>query len=266
MSVAYTEQNYENSVLELFKNLDYEHICGYDVERDFKNPLYEDILENAIRKVNKDLPEEALKEGLYKVRNIENGDLIQRNETFTDYLQNGVEVKYHKDGEAKYTRVYLVDYDNVNNNSFIVANQWTIVENSKKRPDIIVFLNGLPICIIELKSPSREETDASEAYLQLRNYMQAIPSLFQYNEICIMSDLMTSKAGTITSGEDRYMEWKTKDGNYENTAYAQFDTFFEGIFQKERLLDILKNYILFSKDGVNSTKIWGAYHQYFAVN
>ena len=118
---------------------------------------------------------------------------------------------------------------------------------------------------MELKSPSREETDASEAYRQLRNYMQEIPSMFIYNAICVMSDQLISKAGTITSGEDRFMEWKTKDGNYENTQYAQFDTFFEGIFQKERLLDIIKNFICFSNEGINSYKILAGYHQYFAV-
>ena len=119
--------------------------------------------------------------------------------------------------------------------------------------------------MVELKSPSREETDASEAYRQLRNYMQEIPSMFIYNAICVMSDQLTSKAGTITSGEDRFMEWKTKDGNYENTQYAQFDTFFEGIFKKERLLDIIKNFICFSNEGINSFKILAGYHQYFAV-
>ena len=94
--------------------------------------------------------------------------------------------------------------------------------------------------MLELKSPSREETDASEAFLQLRNYMHEIPSLFIYNAFLVMSDLAISKAGTITAGEDRFMEWKTKDGSYENTQYAQFDTFLEGIFEKERLLDIIR--------------------------
>ena len=129
----------------------------------------------------------------------------------------------------------------------------------------ILFLNGLPVVLVELKSPSREETDASEAYRQLRNYMIEIPSMFVYNAICVMSDQLTSKAGTITSGEDRFMEWKTKDGNYENTQYARFDTFFEGMFQKERLLDIIKNFICFSNEGINSFKILAGYHQYFAV-
>ena len=126
----------------------------------------------------------------------------------------------------------LADFKHPKNNRFVVANQWTVIENSEKRPDIVLFVNGLPLAV-ELKSPSREETDASEAYRQLRNYMYEIPSLFVYNAICVMSDMSTSKAGTITAGEDRFMEWKTKDGSYENTQHAQFDTFFEGIFEKK---------------------------------
>lgn len=190
---------------------------------------------------------------------------MQKNAVFMDYLQNGIPVRYFVDGEERSSIVYLVDYKNPDNNSFIVANQWTFIENSNKRPDVILFLNGLPVVLVELKSPSREDTDASEAYRQLRNYMQEIPSMFIYNAICVMSDQLTSKAGTITSGEDRFMEWKTKDGNYENTQYAQFDTFFEGMFQKERLLDIIKNFICFSNEGTNSFKILAGYHQYFAV-
>ena len=130
----------------------------------------------------------------------------------------------------------------------------------------MIFLNGLPIVLVELKSPSREETDASEAYAQIRNYMQEIPSMFIYNCICVMSDHLTSKAGTLTSGEDRYMEWKTKDGSYENTQYADFDIFFEGIFEQGRLLDIIKNFICFSNEGLKRFKILAGYHQYFAVN
>lgn len=153
----------------------------------------------------------------------------------------------------------------INNNSFIVANQWTFIESSNKRPDIILFINGLPLVVMELKSPSREETDASEAYRQLRNYMHEIPSMFIYNAICVMSDHLVSKAGTITSGEDRFMEWKSKDGNRVNDKFAQFDIFFEGIFEKERLLDIIKNFICFSNEGIKTFKILAGYHQYFAV-
>jgi len=266
MSGVYTEADYENSIIELFQNtLEYEYIYGPDIERDFYSPLYEDVLMDSLHHLNRDLPEDAILEAIYKLKNIENGELVQKNAVFMDYLQNGISVRYFADGEDCSAIVYLVDYKNVENNSFIIANQWTFIENSNKRPDIILFLNGLPVVLVELKSPSREETDASEAYRQLRNYMQEIPSMFVYNAICVMSDQLTSKAGTITSGEDRFMEWKTKDGDYENTQYAQFDTFFEGIFQKERLLDIIKNFICFSNEGISSFKILAGYHQYFAV-
>ncbi|GHU77306.1 hypothetical protein FACS1894188_11320 [Clostridia bacterium] len=201
-----------------------------------------------------------LNEAVYKLRNFE-GDLFQKNRQFMDYLQNGVSVNFFDKGEDKSALVCLIDYVNIKRNTFTIANQWTITENSEKRPDVIIFVNGLPVVVFELKSPSREETDASEAYRQLRNYMHEIPTLFVYNAFLVMSDLVTSKAGTITADEDRFMEWKTKDGSYENTQYAQFDTFIEGIFDKARLLDIIKNFICFSAD----TKIIGAYHQYFAV-
>lgn len=261
----YTEANYENSVIELFEGMGYVHVYGPDVERDFRSPLYDEVLEERIAGLNPGLPEDAVRDALYKLRNFENGELVQKNEQFMDYLQNGVPVKYFVKGEERSGIVYLVDYKNPENNSFIVANQWTFIENSNKRPDVILFLNGLPVVVIELKSPSREETDASEAYLQLRNYMQEIPSMFVYNAICVMSDMGTSKAGTITSGEDRFMEWKTKDGKYEDTKFVQFDTFFEGMFQKERLLDIIKNFICFSNEGLKKFKILAGYHQYFAV-
>ena len=235
MSSIYTEADYENSIIELFKNdLGYEHTYGPDIERDFYSPLYEEVLTDSLHRLNKGLPDDAIQEALYKLKNFENGELVQKNAVFMDYLQNGIQVKYFADGEEHSSIVYLVDYKNPETNSFIVANQWTFIENSNKRPDVILFLNGLPVVVIELKSPSREETNASEAYRQLRNYMKEIPSMFIYNAICVMSDQLTSKAGTITSSEDRFMEWKTKDGNYENTQYAQFDTFFEGIFPKDR--------------------------------
>lgn len=266
MSELYKESDYENSIIELFQNnLGYEYIYGPDIERDFHNPLYEDVLIDSLYRLNRGLPDAAIQEALYKLKNFENGELVQKNAVFMDYLQNGIPVRFFVGGEGRSSIVYLVDYKNIDNNSFIVANQWTFIENSKKRPDVVLFLNGLPIVLIELKSPSREETDVSEAYRQLRNYMQEIPSMFIYNVICVMSDQLTSKAGTITSGEDRFMEWKTKDGDYENTQYAQFDTFFEGIFQKERLLDIIKNFICFLNEGINTYKILAGYHQYFAV-
>ena len=261
-----TEAAYENSVIELFQHLGYTHVYGPDIDnRDFNSPLYLDILEDSIYRINPNVPKSAIQEALFKIKNFDNGELLQQNKIFMDYLQNGITVRYLENGEQRSTIVYLIDYKNVDNNSFIVANQWTFVENSEKRPDVLLFINGLPLVLFELKSPSREETDSSQAYRQIRNYMKEIPSMFIYNAICVMSDLLISKAGTITSDETRYMEWKTKDGNYENNQYAQFDTFVEGIFQKERFLDILKNFICFNNDGPNTFKILAGYHQYFAV-
>lgn len=262
----YDENAYEQCLKQLFQDvLGWDYAYGPDVERDVSSPLYESVLEESIRRINPKAAPEAIEEALNKVRNFENDALVKQNALFMDYIQNGVEVSYHTNGETKSDIVYLVDYKNVENNSFIFANQWTFVERSNKRPDVLLFLNGLPVCLFELKSPCREETDASEAYLQIRNYMQEIPSMFIYNCICVMSDQVVSKAGTITSGEDRFMEWKTKDGDRESGAIADFTTFFEGIFQKERLLDIIKNFICFNNDGIKTFKILAGYHQYFAV-
>ena len=265
MSGIYTEADYENTIIELFEDMGWRHVYGPDVERDYEDPLYEEQLDDAIHRINPEMPESAIHEALFKLKNFDNADLVQKNAVFMDYIQHGVEVRYFVGSEERSGLVYLVDYKNPDNNSFVIANQWTFIENSNKRPDVLLFLNGLPVVLMELKSPSREETDASEAYTQIRNYMHEIPSMFIYNCICVMSDHLTSKAGTITSGEDRFMEWKTKDGSYENTQYAQFDTFFEGMFQKERLLDIIKNFICFSNEGLKQFKILAGYHQYFAV-
>ncbi|MFU0480780.1 type I restriction endonuclease subunit R [Gardnerella vaginalis] len=265
MSESYTEADYENSIIELFQNMGYRYVYAPDLERDFHSPLYEEELNDALFRLNPRASKHAISEALRKIKNFENAELVQKNELFMNYLQNGVEVKYFEDGEEHSDIIYLADYENKNNNSFVVANQWTYIENSNKRPDVILFLNGLPVVLMELKSPSRENTDASEGYLQIRNYMQEIPSMFIYNCICVISDQLTSKAGTITSKEDRFMCWKSKDGSYENTQYAQFDTFFEGMFTKERLLDIIKNFICFSENGSELIKILAGYHQYFAV-
>lgn len=265
MAEFYSEDNYERSIIDLFMGLGYRHVYGPDIERDFASPFYEEELQASLYRLNPTMPEEAIHNALFKLKNFENAELVQENEVFMDYIQHGIEVHYLVKNEERSGLVYLVDYENIRNNSFVVANQWTFIENSKKRPDILLFLNGLPIVLMELKSPSREETDVNEAYLQIRNYMKEIPTLFIFNCICVISDQATTKAGTITSGLDRFMAWKTKDGSYENTKFAQYETFFEGIFERERLLDIIKNFICFSNEGLKKTKILAGYHQYFAV-
>ena len=262
----FTEAHFENAILELMHDkLGYDRIYGPDVERDYTEPLHLGIVRQSLFDINPSLAIEAIDEAIVKIRNIENGSLVQRNEVFTDYMQNGVEVNYFDGKDQCSTRVHLIDYDTPLRNNFTVANQWTVEEKSVRRADIIVFVNGFPLVVVELKSPSRENTDVSEAYAQLRNYMQEIPSLFVYNAFCVMSDMSTSKVGTITAGEDRFMEWKTADGTREDTRYANFDVLFAGMFDKARLIEILHGFICFSKDEKQSAKILAGYHQFFAV-
>ena len=264
--MPFSEDTYEQSLIQLLEKLGYEHVYGPSIEtRDYRTPLYEDILQAKIRELNPNVCEEAILDALYKLHNFDNGALVDKNEKFMDWLQNGIPVRYVENGEERSDICYLADYKNIDNNSFIVANQWTFIENANKRPDIIIFLNGLPVVIMELKSPARQETDASEAYTQLRNYMHDIPSMFIYNAFLVMSDLLISKAGTITSGEDRFMEWKSKDGVYTSERIADFTVFFEGMFRKDHFLDIIKNFILFSHESKQKVKILAGYHQYFAV-
>ncbi len=265
--MSFTEGSYEKALIALFENLGYQHQYGPNIERDYYVPFYEEQLIESLTTINYGKPRPAIDEAISKLKDIEIGSLPQRNELFMDYLQHGIEVSFFDGKEQRNDIIYLIDYNdkNIKRNDFKVINQWTFVENSEKRADIILFVNGLPLVVIELKSPSREETNVSEAYLQLRNYMKEIPSLFVYNVFCVMSDMACSKAGTITSNEDRYMEWKTKDGKYESSQFIDYDTFFEGIFIKERFIDIIKNFICFSKEELGAAKILAAYHQYFAV-
>lgn len=264
--MLFTEDTFEKAVISLFEGMGYEHIYAPDLERDYSRPLMDSVLQDSLARINKGLPLEAIQEAILKLNSFDSGTLVQKNRIFTGYLQNGVEVKYFHKGEERSSIVYLLDYSNAKNNTFYVVNQFTFIENgNNRRPDIILFINGMPLVLMELKSPSKDEVGAENAYNQIRNYMQDIPSMFYYNAICVISDLSTNKAGTITSGLDRFMEWKTKDGSYENTAYAQFDTFYEGLFPKERLLDIFKNFICFSNEIKKPVKILAGYHQYFAV-
>lgn len=265
--MPFTESMYENSIVQLLEGLGYRHVYGPDYEgRDHSSPLFEEDLEACLRRINPKFHEDGIQDALRRLRHFENGDLLLQNRLFTEYLQNGIPVSFRVNGEQRSDICYLVDYTHPERNSFVVANQWTFVERSKKRPDVLIFLNGFPVVLMELKSPSREETSVYEAYSQIRNYMHEIPSMFIYNAFCVISDQTVTKAGTITSDESRFVEWKSKDGSYTSDPLPGFDVFFEGIFPKSRFLDILKNFICFSNEGVQQRKIMAAYHQYFAVN
>lgn len=266
MPISFTEQTYEEAIVELFENMGYEHIYAPDFERDYTSPFLDSVLADSLVRINNGLPKDALDEALICLKDLEVGSLLQKNARFTDYLQNGITVKSYENNEERSLVVKLIDYKNIKKNTFYVVNQFSFVESGvNHRPDVILFINGLPLVLMELKSPSRDEVNAENAYNQIRNYIHDIPSLFYYNAICVISDLTTNKAGTITSGLDRFMEWKSKDGEYENTAYVQFETFYEGMFKKEHLIDLLKNFILFSGPTTGRFKVLAGYHQFFAV-
>lgn len=263
--LGFTEASYENSIIELLVDLGYTHLYGPDVDRDIKNVLLEEQLISSLEMINPNLPSDAIKEAIHKLKNYEAGSLVMKNETFTDYLQNGVTVSYMENNEEKSDIVQLVDYENPSMNSMIVANQWTYQEYETKRPDLVIFLNGMPVVVMELKSPKADSVSIEDAFLQIQNYKKSIESFFIYNAFCIISDQAQTRAGTITASYDRFMEWKTVDGDYEDTRFADFTTLINGMFNKNRFLDILRNFICFSKDIEGDAKILAAYHQYFAV-
>lgn len=262
----FTEEQYENALIQLFQEMGYQYECGYDVERNFREPCYADDVRKALRKLNPSLSEEVIDGAYHEITNIYDGILEQRNEQLMDYLQNGVEIGYMEDGRRRTALVKVIDFRNVGENHFKVCNQWRVVEHDIIRCDLVVFVNGLPLVVIELKSPANANVDEDDAYLQIKQYQQKCPTLFVYNAFSVTSDMLHSKAGTITAKENRYMEWKSVDGKIESDEIADYETFFRGIFEKERLLDILQNFVCFDHKDGRLVKIMGAYHQYFAVN
>lgn len=263
----YTEDSYEQALIALFRDeLGYEYIYGPDIERDYRQPCFVPALEEAIRRINPTLPDEALDEALRRILHASESTLIQSNEEFMRELQDGMEVPYIADGEQRTDIVQFIDYNRSANNTFHIANQWRVEGYDAIRCDMVVFVNGLPLVVIELKSPSEEGVTVHDAYLQMRNYQQKAPDLFTYNAFNVISDMSLTFAGTITANEERYMEWKSTDGDYEDKEHVNYPTFFHGIFPKERLLDIVRNFICFDHREGQPAKILAGYHQYFAVN
>jgi type I restriction enzyme R subunit len=265
----FSEDTYEQALIALFQELGFRYEYGPDIERDYSNPLLDDVLQESLLRINPTLPLSAIDDAIKKLHQIEGSSLYECNFKFTQMLQYGIEVTFSgKEGRRGYqmidepsemvrenlgyygrdnerveaqqgqkTRIVrLVDFEHPAENDFLVVNQYTVQEHDHKRPDIVVFVNGLPLVVIELKSPSREETDASEAYLQLRNYQKFIPSLFTYNAFNVMSDMALTKIGTITAKEDRYMEWKQPTGEV-----ADYDVAFKSVLTPRVLLNLLKN-------------------------
>lgn len=262
----FTEDAYEQTLIALFRNeLGYAYECGYEVERDYREPFHREDLLASMRRLNPSLPADAMEQGIKQITNISIGTLEQNNEQFTLWMQNGLEVGYLQDGEERTTLMRLIDYERPERNLFKVVNQWRVEEYKNKRCDMVVMVNGLPLVVVELKSAVSEDATIDDAYKQIKNYQQSVPSLFSYNAFNVISDMSETRAGTITAKEARYMEWKTEDGSYESTLIADYRTFFLSMFQKQRLLDILQNYICFDKNQGRYAKILTAYHQYYAV-
>lgn len=262
----FTEDSYEQTLIELFKGMGYQYECGYDVERDFREPYYAQDLQRALRRQNPMLSQDVLDEAFRKITHVNEGTLEQRNEQLMDYMQSGVEVKYAEEGRQKTALVKLISFTDPLQNDFKVCNQWRVVEREAIRCDLVVFVNGLPLVVVELKSPTNDNVEEEDAYLQIKQYQQKCPSLFVFNAFSVISDMLTTKAGTITAKANRYMEWKSIDGQVESDEIADYETFFHGIFEKKRLIDILQNYECFDHKDGRLAKIMAAYHQYFAVN
>lgn len=264
----FTEESLENVVIEYLKEIDYKYIQGSNLKREHKEVLLLDKLEDCLLNINKNIPKTSIKEAIRKINTFETNDVFTNNKLFHKYLTEGVEVTDFINGETEYYTVKLVDYENIENNEFLVVNQLEIVEDgNKKIPDVIVYLNGIPVVCMELKSTSREEVDIEDAYKQLMNYKEVhIPKLFYYNAFLVISDGVNTKAGTITAPIDRFMAWKKINGDEEindlfSIDYKNLDTLLYGMFDKNRLLDIIKNFILFTNKG----KIMAQYHQYYGM-
>ena len=267
ISSVFNEDAFEQGVVDhLCSEHGYEYLYGPDVPRSsdaFDDAFLPDVIGPALEAINTGISCRAVDAAITKLKEIEGGTLVSKNKSFMDMLQGGVEVRWF-DGEGDRNEIVrLVDFDNPERNEFHVVNQWTYIERgTNKRPDVIVFVNGLPLVLFELKSPARAEADNEDAYQQIQNYKRQIPTFFVYNAFCVISDMLHTKVGTITANESRFVEWKSVDGSYEATQYADWKTPLDGMFSKARLVDILKNFILFSED----KKILAGYHQYFAVN
>lgn len=262
----FTEDAYEQTLIALFRDeLGYAYELGYDVERDIREPFHRADLETSLRRLNPGLPDDVLAEGIKTIATISEGTLEQNNETFIMWMQEGMDVKLKQNGDERTVLMRLIDFDRPERNLFKVVNQWRMEEYKNKRCDMVVMVNGLPLVVVELKSAVAEDANIDDAYLQIRNYQQSIPSLFTYNAFNVISDMSETRAGTITAKMERYMEWKSVDGNYESTLVADYRTFFLGMFQKQRFADILQNYICFEHKEGKIYKILAAYHQYFAV-
>lgn len=286
--LKFDEEALELATLEILNELGYEPIKGPDIspggeypEREsYSDVILQDRVKNALFKINRNLPQEALDEAYRQIIAFNSPSLEENNKHFHNLMVNGIDVSFKENGEDRTKKAYIMDFENIKNNNFIAVNQFTVIEEENKRPDIVIFVNGIPLVVVELKSASDENVGIDEAYNQIQTYKKTIPSLFNYNAFCVLSDGINAKVGTLTSNIERYMNWRTIDGeNIAPLEYPQYEVLFNGMFIKKNLLDIIKNFILFQEASVEekdaegnkigdkkiTIKILAAYHQYFAV-
>ena len=281
MRNSITENEIEDIALGYLQSLGYSYLNGLDISPDGEHPerQYNEVvlvtrLSNAIDKLNPTLSQDAKEDALKKVLRTESPNALINNENFHRYLTDGVDVEVRTDSGIRGEKIYIVDFENPENNEFLAINQFTVIESGvhagppqRKRPDIILFINGLPLVVIELKNAVDENATIKSAFNQLQTYKQSIPSLFTYNELLIISDGWDARCGTITSDFGRFMTWKTKDG--KTTAdhlQPQMEVMFHGMLNKLTLLDLIRHFIVFEKSESKTLKKVAAYHQYYAVN
>ena len=258
----FKESNVEEAIIEQLQELGYEYLYGPDIERDYKEPILKDVFYDSLYKINKDITEDIADEVYRKVRNFRNVDLVEANYEFYHMLYAGVEVPI--EGDRTFV-ARLIDRKNIENNLFQVINQYTVIEYKEKRPDVVVFINGIPLIVFELKNAINEDTTIENAYNQIKNYQEDIRNLFYYNAFSVISDGINARIGTITADFNRFMTWKSKDGEKPEENINQIDVLLNGVFKKDRLIDIISNFILFQNKEEGRIKILAGYHQYFAV-
>lgn len=259
----FREDNVEQAIIEQLKELGYEYQYAPDIERDYKEAILKDVFYESLYKINKDITEDIADEVYRKIRNFHAVDLVDANYEFYHMLYAGVEVPIEGD---KTFVAKLIDRDNIENNIFQVLNQYTVIEYKEKRPDVVVFINGIPLIVFELKNAINEDTTIENAYNQIKNYQEDIKSLFYYNAFSVISDGINARIGTITANFNRFMTWKSKDGEKPEDTINQIDVLLNGVFRKDRLIDIITNFILFQNKEKGRIKILAGYHQYFSVD
>lgn len=276
MPKAIHESDVEENVLSNLESLGYEIIRGDDedylpggrfaLRAGYKDVVLIERLRDAIRKINPSSTEEAREQSIKQVLRSESQKLIADNEHFHKLLVDGIDVPIQSEAEERYQKLWLFDFENPENNDFLAVNQFTVIENNvERRPDVILFVNGIPLLTLELKNPADESATIWTAYDQFQTYEAQLPSLFRFNEILVISDGIEARTGTITSEIERFMQWKTIDGEKPRKGLTEIEVLLRGMCEKRRLLDISRNFIVFEKDKETKKKL-AAYHQYWATN